>query len=128
MPFIEVRPHTVRFETGYLGDKVRVSFPIVNNTQQMIMYLGKDIAKKYGYNKGDRVILLIDEINPFVWQLKKDNTGFKLGAQSKHLKLQVAWGKREMPKGWNGTRFVNVEQVDGNMEIRFPHAAEIDEE
>lgn len=125
MPFIEVRPHAMRFDIGYLGDKVRVSFPTINNTQQMIMYIGKDIAKKYGYNKGDRVILLIDEDNPFIWQVKKDNAGFKLGAQSKHLKLQISWSKRVIPKGWKGTRFVNVEQVDGNMQIRFLQTNEI---
>lgn len=128
MPFIEIRPQSMRFETGYLGNRVRVGFPVINNTQQMIMYIGKDIAKKYGYNKGDRVILLVDENNPFIWQIRKDNGGFKLGAQSQHLKLQIGWGKREIPKGWKVTRFVTEELVGGNMQIRFPQSTEIDAE
>lgn len=128
MTFTEIRPHAIRFDSGYLGDKVRVSFPIISNNQQMIMFIGKDIAKKYGYNKGDRVILLVRDDNPFVWQLKKDTGGFKLGTQSKHLKLQISWGGREIPKERKGTRFVSIEQVDGNMQIKLSDSDEIEKD
>jgi hypothetical protein len=128
MSFTEIRPHSMRFETGYLGDKVRVSFPIVNKSQQMIMYIGRDIAKQYGYNRGDRVILLVSDDNPFIWQVKKDTMGYKLGYQGNHLKLQLAWKNREMPANWKGLRFVNIEQVDGNMQISFPEAYELGNE
>jgi hypothetical protein len=126
MKFIEVRPHIVRYETDYLDNKVRVSFPFIGKSQQMIMYIGNNIARQYGYKKGDRVILLVKEDNPFIWQIKKDVTGFKLGMQTKYLKLQISWKGRAIPKDGQGTRFVNIEQIDGNMQISFRQTAEVE--
>jgi hypothetical protein len=128
MSFIVIKPNTMRFEPEYLGDKVRVKFPKTNKSQQMIMHIGNEVAKRYGYSKGDRVVLLVDEDNPFIWQIRKDKEGYKLGIQGKHLKLQTAWGKRDKPANWNNFKFVNIEQRDGNMQINFPSAREVDKD
>ena len=70
---------------------------------------------------------LISDADPFIWQIKKDKGGYKLGSQSVHLKLQIAWKNREIPKEWKGAKFVHIEQIDGNMQIKIPNTSGDDE-
>lgn len=119
MEFTIIKPQYTRSDAVYLGDKVRVSFPIVNNNQLMVMLIGKDVAFKYGFKKGDRVALHISVMNPFLWQLRPDPTGFKLGEQNNQLKLQISWSNQKTPSGYRGLRFVTINQVMGHMQLEF---------
>jgi bifunctional DNA-binding transcriptional regulator/antitoxin component of YhaV-PrlF toxin-antitoxin module len=116
MGFKVIKPSTARLDSNYLGDKVRIGFPVVNKIPQLLMYIGKDIAKKFGLQKGDRVILLVDEERD-IWQIKKDIEGYKLGQVNTNLKLQITW-KSDIPKNLSQSmQFVSTDVGDGNLQL-----------
>jgi hypothetical protein len=118
MAFKVIKPSYTRENSGYLGDKVRVSFPLINKIPQLLIFIGKDVAKKFGFQKGDRVILLVDD-EKCIWQIKKDEEGYKLGEINTNLKLQITW-KQTIPKHFNKTlRIVDTDVADGNLQINL---------
>ncbi|OGT59791.1 MAG: hypothetical protein A3F14_02835 [Gammaproteobacteria bacterium RIFCSPHIGHO2_12_FULL_43_28] len=116
MGFKVIKPSTTRLDSNYLENKVRVGFPTINNIQSLLMYIGKDVAKQYGLQKGDRVILLVDEERE-IWQVKKDPEGYKLGLVNTNLKLQITW-KTAIPKNLGKSmQFVSTDIGDGNLQL-----------
>lgn len=116
MPFKIIKPTTTRLDSNYLGDKVRIGFPTINNIPQLLMYIGQDIAKKFGLKKGDRVVLLVDDEND-IWQVKKDDEGYKLGQVNTNLKLQITW-KSNIPKNLDKSmQLVKTDVGDGNLQL-----------
>lgn len=130
MSFIKLLPNRTKQTGEYTGDKIRVGFPVIKNTQYMSIYIGKDISRKFGFTKNDRVALLVDRYNPYIWYLEKDKAGWKLSEAGKSFKIVVKW-EREKPKNWEtGTKFVNsiIEAVPETsnigIKITFPGLTE----
>ena len=116
MPFKIIKPSPTNLDSNYFDDKVRVGFPMSDNIPQLLIYIGQDIAKKFGLKKGDRVVLLVDE-DKDLWQIKKDNEGYKLAQAGTSLKLQMSW-RENIPKNFGKSmQFVKTGDGDGNLQL-----------
>lgn len=129
MSFITLRPSLTK-ATGYLGDKVRIAFPTViskknhEELKRMVMYIGKDVAKKFGFTKDDRVLIQVDEDNRLIWHIVKDDSGWKLIEAGSTLTLQISWKFNDVVKDWGKDfKYVNVSLVDGKMQLTLPGAS-----
>lgn len=119
MTYIDLRPKRLRGTSDiYLKDKVRVCFPIIQNNQYLQLYIGPDVARKFGLKKGDRVILQVDEFNNFIWRIKKDPAGFKLGDISGNLVVRVLWTGYKLPRSAPAQmKFTKIDVSDGLLQI-----------
>lgn len=116
MGFKTIKPSATRLDSDYSGNKVRVGFPVINKLQQLLIYIGKDAAKNFALQKGDRVVLLVDEESE-IWQIQKDPEGYKLGQVNTNLKLQITW-KYPVPKNLNKSmQFVAYDMANGNLQL-----------
>lgn len=135
MTFKEILPSRVRSNV-YMGDKVKIGFPILQGRQQLVIVFGRGVADKIGVSGGDKVRLFVEESNPLIWQLKKGglSSGWKLVDINKKksgepvYKLQLAWNQA-IPKGFEDkkNRFVKHDVYDSGIRIYIPGAGEIEE-
>lgn len=116
MTFRFIKP--IRRRSENLEDKVRILFMIKGDDTYIRIYLGTQISKKFGLYKGNRVVLLADP-DILLLQIKKDDTGYKIGQLGKQLCIQALWPYDNHNVG-TGLRFVNPSIRDGNLEVNLP--------
>lgn len=118
MAFRLIKPCSRRFHN--LDDAIRVGFLIKNGSTLIKIHYGINIARKFGLNKGTRVVLLAD---PEVMrlQIEKNIEGFKIGQLGKQLYIQARWPYKTENFG-KGLRFVTPTIIDGNLEVNLPKA------
>jgi len=86
MSFVEVKKQR-EYMRANTANIVRVSFHQHGNKKtgqikgyNMHLYLGKDIAKRVGIEKGDRIKFYTEESNPKIWFIRKaaDHRGYSV--------------------------------------------------
>lgn len=119
----EITPAISRLSNEYLGDKVKISFPLLQKKiLQLNMAIGKDVARKVGFRKGDKVSIYISKHKPNMWLVKKTGSekGYTLTEiPGDTLKIQLTW-KEGVPKGYdNHRRFVKWDLREGMLELEL---------
>lgn len=128
MSFKEIAPQVIRSNV-YIGDKVKVGFPIIQGKQTLIIYLGSDVAKRLGLVDKDRLSLFVDEDNPFIMLLKKSVNGWTVSDVSASktrttslYRMQVSW-RQEVPETCKeGMKFVTWDFFEGGLRLALPGA------
>lgn len=122
MPFVVLKPAYSRNPSEYIGDKVRIKFPFIQHAQNCVIYLGKDVASKYGIKVGEQYAVHLDTDSAFRIRLVKDPEGYTISKQGASLKLQMRWHEK-VPAGYDQRiSYATVMLVEGEMEISLPQA------
>lgn len=100
MGFREVVPQRNTSKAN-VSSSIRASFPRTGKDKKsnmLNMYIGIDIAKKFGFKDGDKISFNVDESNPRIWLLLKSEDGIgytlidsKKGKGSTNLRMQMTW-------------------------------------
>jgi len=137
MNFKEIVPTRVRSGI-YMGDKVKIGFPIIQQRQQLVIFFGRDVAEKIGVVDGSKLKLFIEESNPLIWLLKKgdESRGWKIVDLKKTkskaeplYKMQLAWNQ-PVPQGFEDKeyKFVTHDVYDSGIRLYLPKADKIEKE
>ncbi|OGT59790.1 MAG: hypothetical protein A3F14_02830 [Gammaproteobacteria bacterium RIFCSPHIGHO2_12_FULL_43_28] len=124
MAFRSIKPSRRRHEN--LDTKVRIIFRTKGEESRIRIYLGMEIARKFGLYKGTRAVLLADP-DDLLLQVKKDDGGYKIGQLGKQLCIQAPWPYKNKNVA-EGLRFVNPNIKDGNLEVNLPKGSYEDDE
>lgn len=113
----ELLPSRLRSEVSTV-DKVKVGFPVIGNSRQLVLYIGERVARKYGLAEKDRVSFIIyTEDNPFIFRVVKNPEGWKIGRVGKTLKVQIPWHYKIPSNSPELSKFAHEELVDGCFQV-----------
>jgi hypothetical protein len=118
MNFVEYMPKVLRgMTTDYQGDKVRLKLVNVKGKAKLYVYIGKDVAKKYGFAAKDKVKIWMDQDNKFFWALEKDPRGWSLAKTGNSLVLQLGWEGMPAPQALVDARYMNIALAEGKLTL-----------